>query len=225
MKFRMIALLAAALPFTLWACNNAPELDIQTFTLEHRSAYEAEALIGPYVFTDRPMNQGTMSATNTALTVRETRDNLEKIARVLEEFDQPLDAIRLRFQLIEADSFQETDPGIAEITEELKSLFQFEGYRLMGEALVTVAGGYMDDQEASQRFLGTEEVFLIQLQARVERPGSVRLNPIRLWMGEQEVILETSVNVRKGQTVVIGGARGWDNSQSYILVVKAETEG
>jgi hypothetical protein len=222
MKLKMMAILAAALSLSLWACNNGPNLDIRTFTLENRSAYEAAELIGPYVFTDREQNPGAMSATSNALTVRETPDNLEKIARVLAEFDQPIPTLRLRFQLIEADSFADEDPAIADVTAELRSLFQFEGYRLLGEALVTVAGGTMEEQEANQSFLGPDQIFSVQLAARVERPGSIRLNPVRLWAGDSDVLLETSVNVAEGQTVVIGGGRTRGGEGAYILTVRAE---
>ena len=228
MKLKIIVPLVATALTVLAACNHAPGLDIETFTLEHRSAYEAAELIGPYVFGDREVNPGAMSATPNALTVRETRDNLEKIARVLEEFDRPIPTVRLRFQLIEADSFQEEDPAISEVTEELRRLFPFQGFRLMGEALVTVAGGTMEEQEASHRFLGPDEIFTLQVAARIERPGSIRLNPVQLFHGiapsGANRLLETSVNVARGQTVVIGGGRSTDTERAYILTVRAEVE-
>ncbi|NNM06155.1 MAG: hypothetical protein HKO65_13785, partial [Gemmatimonadetes bacterium] len=153
--------LTTALLFTLTValvsgCDafGTPKLDVRTFNLEHRSGYEAADLIEPYIFEDREGAPGDMNATMEAITVRESRDNLEKIGRVLEEFDKPIPGIRLRFQLIEADSFQERDPAIADVVDELENLFQFEGYRLLGEAVVPVAGGSRGGQSFSQRFLG-----------------------------------------------------------------------
>ncbi len=208
----------------LCACENHPRLDVRTFALQHRSGYEAAELIGPYVFRDRSASPGDMSATPEAVTVRETADNLDKIARVLAEFDVPLQGLRLRFQLIEADSFQEPDPAIAHLVDQLGELFRFEGYRLLGEAVVQVAGGDQATHQARQRFLGPEDDFQVDLNFRTERSGSVRLDPIRLWAGDHDVILETSVGVSAGQTLVIGGARARQGGRSYILAVKAETE-
>lgn len=147
-----------------------------------------------------------------------------KIARVLAEFDQPIPPVRLRFQLIEANSFQDDDPAIAEVVQELRSLFRFDGYRLLGEALVTLAGGTMDHQEFTQRFLGTDENFQVASRVRMERPGTVRLDPITLRDGDYDMLLETSVYVSQGQTVVIGGAKARVGGRSFILTVRAESE-
>jgi hypothetical protein len=165
-----------------------------------------------------------MSATPNAISVRETPDNLDRIGRVLAEFDQPLPTLRLRFQLIEADSFRDPDPAIAEIVEELRGLFKFQGYQLLGEALVSVDGGSMDRQSFSQGFLDTDETFKVQASVQVQRPGTVRLDPVELWQGEREDLLQTSVTVSSGQTVVIGGARARVGGRSFILTVTAEGE-
>lgn len=206
------------------ACSPTPQLEVRTFNLDHRSGYEAAELVEPYVFRDREGAPGNLSATPDAISVRETRDNLERIAQVLAAFDHPIPSVRLRFQLIEADSFQDADPAIAEVVQQLQDLFRFDGYRLLGEAMVSVGGGTMDRQEFSQRFLGTDEVFTIQAEAAAQRPGIVRLNELRLWQGSSDSLLETSVNVSSGQTVVIGGTRARVGERSFILTVSADTE-
>jgi hypothetical protein len=225
MKIKLSVLVAALACLGSWACEgNPPELDVRTFTLEHRSGYEAGNLIEPYVYADRDGASGSMSTMPNAVSVRETPDNLDKIARVLEEFDVPLPPMRLRFQLIEADSFQDEDPAIAEVAAELQSLFRFEGYRLLGEAVVTLAGGGMGEQGIEQRFLGTDVPFIVMAEAIIERPGTVRLQPVYLWdESTGDNILQTHVNVRSGQTVVIGGGRAREGERTYILTVKAES--
>ncbi len=218
-----LAFLVASLA-VLSGCDRGPGLDVRTFHLDHRSGAEASELIAPYVYTDRETNPGTMSTTSDAISVRETPDNLDKIARVLEAFDEPFPNLRLRFQLIEADSFEGNDPAIAEVTAQLRNLFQFKGYRLLGEALVAVAGQTWDRQETSQRFLGTSETFQVDVSARVQRPGIVRLDPVQLWRGSSDRMLETSVTVHEGQTLVIGGSKAREGERSYILTVTAEPE-
>jgi len=224
-----LALLPVAI--LLGACDGfgGPKLDVQTFNLEHRAGYEAAELIEPYVFADRGENPGYMSATLDAITVRETRDNLDKIGRVLDEFDQPIPGVRLYFQLIEADSFEEEDPAIANVVQELRSLFRFEGYRLMGEAMVPVAGGSQDRQAFSQRFLGVDNPIVVEAQARLLRSGMVRLDPVVLSDAWSDLMTAT-VNVTPGQTIVIGGAQartvGDDarpgGERVVILTVRAE---
>jgi hypothetical protein len=205
-----------------WGSGSSPRLDVRTFTLQHRSGYEAAELVQPYVFSDREGAPGSMSATPEAISVRETPDNLDRIAQLLEDFDQPIPTLRLRFQLIEADSFQDPDPAIADVVQELRGLFRFEGYRLLGEALVTVAGGTMENQDFTQRFMGTDEEFQVYSEVRPQRLGTVRLAPVQLREGGRDVLLETSVSVSSGQTVVIGGARARVGGRSFILTVTAE---
>ena len=227
----LLALLPAALLFG--ACDQIgnSSLDIQTFNLEHRSGYEAAELISPYVFADRTEHPGTMSATSEAITVRETRDNLDKIARVLAEFDQSIPGVRLYFQLIEADSFEDEDPAIASVVQELRSLFRFEGYRLMGEAMVPVAGGTQDHHSLSQRFLGVDNPILVEANATVLRNGVVRLDPVILRDTWSE-LMTTAVNVSPGQTIVIGGTQATTRSDDgrrtgervVVLTVRAEIE-
>jgi hypothetical protein len=214
--------LVALLAGNFWGSGGGPDLDVRTFNLEHRSGYEAAELVQPYVFSDREESPGSMSATPDAISVRETPDNLDRIARVLESFDQPIPTLRLRFRLIEADSFRDVDPEIADVVEELRSLFRFEGYRLLGEALVSVAGGTMDRQTFNQRFLGSAEDFQVRSEARLQKPGTVRLEPVQLWGGEHDILLETSVTISAGQTVVIGGARARMGERSFILTATAE---
>lgn len=208
-----------------------PKLDVQTFQLDHRAGYEAAELIAPYVFSDREENPGAMSATADAITIRETRDNLEKIQRVLLDFDQPIPGIRLYFQLIEADSFQDEDPAIAEVVEELRGLFRYEGYRLIGEVVVPVTGGARGHQDFSQGFLGIENPIKVNASFQVLRNATIRLDPVELsdtWSS----LLATSVNLSPGQTIVLGGAQartqlvnGSPTGRTVlILTVRAEVE-
>lgn len=208
-----------------------PRLDVETFNLDNRAGYEAAELIAPYVFSDRETNPGAMSATADAITVRETQDNLDKIRRVLEDFDQPIPGIRLYFQLIEADSFQEEDPAIAEVVEELRNLFRYEGYRLLGEAVVPVAGGSRGYQDFSQGFLGVENPIRVEASVQVLRTGSIRLDPVEL-SDTWSQLMATSVNISPGQTIVLGGAQartrlvnGSPSGRTVlILTVRAEAE-
>jgi hypothetical protein len=221
---RNLKLLAysALVAWTLLGCQRTPDLEVRTFNLKHRSGYEAAQLIQPYIYEDREGAPGTMSVLPSAISVRETPDNLEKIGRVLSEFDTPISPIRLRFQLIQADSFKDEDPAIADVVEELHSLFRFEGYRLMGEALVTLDGGEGGPQEFEQRFTGLEESFVVRGEVGIIQPGTARLRGIELYREETGArLLQTSVSVSVGQTVVIGGGKARRGQESYILTVRA----
>ncbi len=109
------------------------------------------------------------------------------------------------------------------VVEELRKLFRFEGYRLIGDALVAISS----HGDFTQPFFGVEGVenglsdpYLVQGTAEFDGRGPVRLHGIRL-LGKGP-ILETSVNAAIGQTLVMGASKTIDG-KTLILTVRAET--
>ena len=205
------------------ACEPGPDLETRTYEVQYLASYQVSQLIAPYVFHDREGSPGMMSTAEGAVTVRETPDNLEKIARVLEDYDRPNPTVTLHFQIIEADGAQETDPAIAEVERELRRLFRFEGYELLEQAQVTVIQG-----TGTRQWLGDAGSFAgfgIHTGVTEVRQGSeattVTLD-VALSVTGPGNILETSVTIPAGHSVVLGtaGAPGYEGA--LILVVRAE---
>ncbi len=224
-------LCGAALPLlmALAACSDAAELDTRTFALAHIEPWEAERLIGPYVYGDRPEAPGAVSTATGAITVRETPDNLGKIERVLAEYDVTRPGIQLRFQLIEA--FQRvptgeplpTDPRITTVEAELRKLFQFEGYRLAGEAVVYALDGSEISQTLSGAKMpaGVRQEYMVEARVLRGPENGLRLEEVSLYsMGGRK--LRTTVNVRPGQTLVLGSSSMEGASGTFFLTVTAE---
>src|SRR3989454_2457878 len=124
------ALLAACSP-------RGPNRDTRPFALKSLRGSDAIPIVVPYVYTDRPNAKGVFSVSDNAITVRETPDNLDKIARVLAQYDRPRPFVRLTFHLIEADGAATTDPVIRDVEATLRQLFRFRGYRLVAEGVVS----------------------------------------------------------------------------------------
>src|SRR5207248_8008283 len=160
----------ACLPFTtaiaalLIACSpGGPSLDTRTFALKYLHGQDAIPIVAPYVYADRPNAKGVFTMSDNAITVRETADNLDKIARVLAQYDRPRPFIRLTFHLIEADGATSTDPAIRDVEATLRRLFRFQGYRLVAEGVVSAT----EKGEVTQRLATTPEHYL--LSASVQR--------------------------------------------------------
>ncbi len=209
----------AALPLlvVLVSCGRGTDLDTRTFVLAHIEPWEAERLITPYVYQDREGAPGTMSTASGAITVRETSDNLEKIQRVLEEYDVARPDIRLRFQLIEADGFTGSDPGIAAVEAELRKIFQFRGYRLAGEAVVSA----VDGSEIAQTLAGAQQAYRVQARVRHGLDRGLRLEEVELY-DRGGMKLRTTVNIRPGQTLVLGSSSMEGTAGTFLLTVTAE---
>ena len=221
MTFRTLTA-AAALTIGLSACTGGPELDTRTFELRHMEAHVAEAMIDPYVYADRPNAPGYISQAGNTITVRETPDNLEKIARVLEEFDRPRPTVRLHFQLIEANGSSTPDPAIAEVEAELRKLFRYSGYTLVTEAVVGgMEGSHIEqivgDAPPDDGWIITATIGTVRLvgdSGWVQMRVGVR-NPMR-------GAFETQVNAREGQTLVVGNAQLMQSGGTLILTVRPE---
>jgi hypothetical protein len=221
MTFRTLTALAA-LAVVLAACSRGPELDTRTFELQHMEAHTAEAMIDPYVYGDRPGAPGYISPSGNTITVRETPDNLEKIARVLEEFDRPRPTVRLHFQLIEANGSTTPDPAIAEVEAELRKLFRYSGYSLVTEALVGGMEGSHIEQVVGEA--PPEDGWIITAAI-----GQVRMIGDSGWVSMRVGVrnpmrgaFETQVNAREGQTLVVGNAQLMHGGGTVILTVRPE---
>ncbi len=210
------SLIALAL---LSACDMGDDLEVRTFPLENLRPDEAARLVEPYVFFDREGAAGSLSHVDGAITVRETSDNLAQIERVLAEYDQARSDVRLYFQLIEADGFTESDPRIASVEEELRQVFQFRGYRLAGEGFVSTTDG----SEIGSIVNASDGPFEIQGHVYWSGPQTVRLDELRFFDREGRGSgLQTTVNIRPGQTLILGSSPKPGSTATLLLTVRAE---
>ncbi len=201
----------------------APRLDTRTFALKYLKGGDAVPIIAPYVYTDRSNAKGVFTVSDNAVTVRETPDNLDKIARVLTQYDRPRPFVRLTFHLIEADGAATTDPAIRDVEAALRQLFRFRGYRLMAEGVVTATeraevtqvlgggeGGGTDGYllEASVfRLAGSADSATVELSVHLGAPGGQ---------------FRTTVTIPIGKTAVLGNVQPLPKGRTLILTVRPE---
>ncbi len=206
----------------LAACGDGPALETRTFEVRYLDGGTAQEMIEPYVYTDRPKAPGRVNAARQTVTVRETRDNLERIARVLAEHDRPPANVRLVFQIIRANGAGAPDSAIAPIEAQLRQLFRFRGYRLVAQVAAVGAGG----SRFQQRVDGPDRLSTYHVMGEIEtigvegERGSVRLG-VSLAVAALGPVLETRLSVAIGQTAVIGGQPG-AGPGALILAVRPE---
>jgi hypothetical protein len=231
------ALLAAALALTLpstGAAQDPRDLSIRTFKLRNMRPDDAAKLLSPYVTSP---GGGVFEAGSVgAITVRETFTTLTLIDSLLRTHDKPRAVMSMRFKLIAAFDSAVRDPAIEDIDAELRKLFRFRGYELIGE-------GTMLSEESTD--------FMTTLSARAPRilNGKATLPSeafrIRGWMdgitgtgGERSIrvqvtlqdatneseLLRTGLTLAIGQTVILGSAKPTMTlgRAALILVVQPE---
>ena len=204
----------ALLALTVLAGCAGPELETRTFEIRYADAYAIVEAVEPYVFRDRDKHPGTVSVARGLISVRETPDNLARIERLLLTYDRPRPSVRLHFKIIEANGRAGHDSAIADIERELRRLFRFDGYRLVGE---TVIAG-IEGSELTQVI--TPDVGIRAGIAGVRGRGDSAAVQLEVLLLPHEV-LRTSVTAPVGQTIVLGNAMG-EGGGAMILTVRAE---
>ena len=215
------SLLSLAALCLVAACSGTPRLETRTFALHYMGQVEVLQLLRPYVDADRPNAKGAISITGGTVTVRETADNLDRIARVLAQYDRPQPSVRLRFQVIKADGAARSDSSIRDIETVLRSLFRFRGYALVADGMVTGSersntlqtlagtGGPYRLSTAIQQVSGAGDSAIVRLSVRLTFPGP----------GGS---FETEVGIPVGKTAVLGNVTGSTSSTALILTVRPD---
>ena len=218
MKARHLIVLLLAGP--LAACGRSPtRLETRTFALHYLSRGDAQQVVAPYVFADRPGAQGALSAGENTITVRETPDNLDRIARVLAQFDRPAPSVRLTFKLIRADGAARPDPSIADVESSLQSLFRFSGYALVSEGIVTAVA----QSGLRQSLQGAGGPYM--LETGIDRVGGsgdsavISLHVHLIFRGGE---FSTTVGIPAGKTAVLGNVGSSTPNSALILTVRPD---
>jgi hypothetical protein len=220
MKALSAAVLSTAL--LLAACGGGtPRLETRTFALHYLPEGQVGALLRPYVDEERPGAKGAISIGNGTVTVRETTDNLERIGRVLAQFDRPQPSVRLTFKIIRADGAARADSSIADVESALRSLFRFRGYSLVAEGVMTGSPDSRSNQTLSgaggpygltaiiRQVTGAGDSATVQLTVEMHAPSSGGA-------------FQTTVGVPVGRTAVLGNVTGGGPSSALILTVRPE---
>ena len=202
------------------ACSpGGPSLDTRTFALKYLRGQDAIPIVAPYVYADRPNAKGVFTVSDNAITVRETPDNLDKIARVLPQYDRPRPFIRLTFHLIEADGAAISDSAIRDVEATLRQLFRFRGYRVVGEGVVSTT----EKGEVSQILAAEPEHY--QLTTSVQRlAGAADSATVELGvhLDGRAGSFRATVTIPVGKTAVLGNVQALSKGRTLILTVRPE---
>lgn len=123
--------------------------------------------------------------------------------------------VRLTFHLIEADGYQGEDREIQPIVTELARLFRFQGYRLVSKSILHAVA---DPPSTVGQRIADDQGRAFMIQADVASYGeSLRLGVELTSSGV--TLIDASVNLQNGKTVVLGSARIDRTSGALILAV------
>ncbi|MEX2281232.1 MAG: hypothetical protein WEE89_01965, partial [Gemmatimonadota bacterium] len=152
-----------------------------------------------------------------------------EVAALLAAEDKPKPPVVLKFQIIEANGFTQTDTSVAQVESVLRGLFRFNGYRLVAEAYIRTK----EESTASQMIVGDngqQYGINVRVDKVMRREGKASAEvTTELWVDAPGLIaLSNTVNMPDGQTIVLGTARTTGEGRAgqlrgaLILVVMPE---
>ena len=232
------ALLALALP-AVGRGQDPRDLSVRTFPLKNLRPDDAAKLLGPYV--NSPGGGVFEAGSISAITVRETSSVLALVDSLLRVHDRARATVSMRFQLIAALDSAKHDPAIASVDAELRKLFKFAGYELIGEgtALTEEMTEFTTTLSTRARVgtdfgVGNERIReSFRIKGWVEGvQGSGGSRTVRMTValqdalqGKESDLLRTGLTMPAGQSVILGSAKptmGFGSRVALILVVQPE---
>lgn len=209
------------------------DLSVKTFKLRNLKPDDAAKLLGPYV--NSPGGGVFEAGSLSAITVRETSSILLLVDSLLRVHDRARAAVSMRFQLIAALDTARRDPAINGIDAELRKLFKFPGYELIGEgtAFTEEMSDFTMTLSTTPTGRGNDRVSeAFQIRGWIEGvEGTGDASTLRVSISLQSAnhgkdaadLLRTGLTIPAGQSVILGSARPtmtFGTRVALILVVQ-----
>lgn len=219
---RLLTGLMAMLLVTATAFADAADagrsLTVRTFQFKHKQADKAAAAIKALVGAEGSIS--IQPATN-ALVVTDSPENLKKIAAALAELDKPVQALQLSIRLVSAGRAAEdeghVDPVLNDVASKL-ALLRYNVLQNIGAAQVTGSEGEpgvveLNGYRADFKFGEYDSV------SDTVKLGEFRLSKLE---GDQlSPMLRTTLNLKLGQTVILGATKQPNSNRALMIVVTA----
>lgn len=193
-------------------------LTVHTFTLKYKDADKAAAAIKSLMSAE-----GTMSiqpATN-ALVVTDHAENMKSISKAIAEFDAPAQAFRLSIRIVSAA--RTATPGavpndLRDVAQKL-SILHFNSFADDGNANVVGKEG-----DASIVDMPTGYRADFKFGEYDPASDSIKINDLHVSKVQKDQLtslLKTSLNLRIGQTYILGASRSPQSQRALMIVLVA----
>ena len=202
--------------------------NIRAFAIRYRQVRDVAAVVEPLLSAEGSM---TIQPQFNLLTVRDTSEVIERVAKAVGAWDVPLPTYRVGIRLLLGTTAPAT-PGPTHLATqgfgaELMKVFHFTSYQEIETVQVTAVEGTTVETEAGGRYH-----LRFGLRAVANDPNRVQLGHFEVTRREQTTrgqetlrpLLRTTVSLEIGQTAIVGLARSEGASQGLVLVLWAERE-
>lgn len=200
------------------AAEPAARLSVRTFQFKHKQAEKATEVVKPLLSAVGSMS---IQAGANALVVTDAPANLQKIATAIAQFDAPPQLTRLTVRLVAAERVAPERAKIDKSVEDVAPKLALLRYNLLESVGSADATGKEGDP--STLTMGT---YRANFSFGEYDPASdtIQINDFRLSRldGDQlSQVLKTTLNLKYGQTLVLGATKQPNSQRALMLVVTA----
>jgi len=219
--------IAVIVPLVLLLCSAgfaAPAqtektLSVHSYHFRFRDADKAAAMIKTLISGDGSMQ--IQPGSNT-LIVTDRAENLKSIDAALQQFDKPAQNFRLYVRVISAGK---VDPSQAHVSDELKelapklALLRYNSYESLGHADISGAEGDPAGVELQNGYRADFKFGEFDPAADTLQVSDFRLS--RQQGDQLTPLLKTTLNLKLGNTVIMGASRAPQSQRAVMIVVVA----
>lgn len=198
---------------------------VQTYKFKFKTADRAAQVIRPLIGSEGSVS--IQPGSNT-LVISDRAQNVEKISKAIAEYDVPSRTFKLEIKLVAAGRVTGTPPAVPEdlrdVSTKLSGVLRFNSFEKVGELAVTGSEGDSVKRDVDGLY---QADFTIGEYDPVT--GSVQLSDFRLGRYQQAAagrkelsdLLKTTLNLKVGQTVVLGASKLPESNRALLLIVVA----
>lgn len=224
MKRLFLALTLLMFGTSIAFADAAEGLTSHTYTFKHKSAERAATVIKSLVSEEGSVS---IQPKNNTLTVTDRASNVKSIGAALAKFDQPAQMFRISVKLVAASraaSNAKVPDDLKEISAKLSGVLKFNSFEKLGEIDARVKEG---DPFVVEKVADTYRADFT-LGEYDPLTDSVRVEEFRLQKksgaesGELVQLLKTSLNLKLGQTIILGAARSPQSDRTLMVVLLSQ---
>lgn len=218
--FVLMLLLAAPAAFADDAAEVGKSLTVRTFQFKHKQAENAASAIKGLLSAEGSMS---IQPSANSLVVTDLPENLKKIVAALAQFDKPAQPFRLSVRLVSAGRTVPGEaPQISEEVRDLESKLALLRYNLLdgvgaaeltgkeGEPGLLDLNGYRADFKFGEYDPASDSITLKDF--KLSRLAGDQLAPL----------MKTTLNLKLGQTVIIGATKQAQSQRALMIVLSAK---
>ena len=200
------------------AADTAKALTVRTFTFKYKDADRAAAVVKPLL-----SSEGTISIQpgTKSVVVTDRADNLKSVARAIADFDVPPQTFHLSVRLVSAARAE-----ASKVPSELKDVAPKLAY-MRYNSLESEGQADFEGKEGDPGILDMATGYRAEFKFGEYDPASdsVKVNELKLARLQKDqlapVLKPISLNLRLGQTYVVGATRSAESQRALIVVIVA----